>query len=140
MTSLNLNEAKKNQDAAQRISDTVSLHLVAATDLHEEVVGQWCAFRLDDGRSDNTVYPTKDDAIRHQKGNPKDYCYLKITPDGIRPKDAWHFLKVNRHPFIDTTAPEHVINPAIFPHMSNLSPRQRRRVAQLAEREARHRG
>lgn len=116
--------SQKDKDAAQRIVDTVSLHLVAATD-PIDVVGQWCAFRLDDGLSDGEIYPSKDDAIRFQKGNPKDYCYLKITPDGIRLKDAWHYLKTNRHPMIDTTAPEPIINPSLYPRFSNLSPGQK---------------
>jgi hypothetical protein len=140
MTSRNdfLKLATENQDAARRISDSVSLHIIAATDVYE-IVGQWCAFSLQDGRSDNTLYPSKDDAIRHQKGNPKNYCYLKITPDGIRPKDAWSFLRTNRHPMIDTTAPEYVHNPQIYPHMSNMSPLERARLKLHVEREAKNR-
>lgn len=125
--------AQENQDAAKRISETVNLHLVVARDILEEAVGQWAAFRLDDGRSDGSLYPTKDDCIRHQKGNPHDYCYMKITPDGISVKDAWGFLRINRHPMIDTTAPEHVINPHLFPRFSNLTPAQRRELKQRAE-------
>lgn len=124
----------ENSDAARRISDTVSLHLVATTDIMENI-GKWCAFRLSDGTSDQTAYDTKDDAIRHQKGDPNQYCYLKITPDGISPKDAWHFLRTNRHPMIDATAPEHVINPALYPRFSNLTQSQKRAVANHVEKE-----
>lgn len=117
----------KDKDAAQRISDTVALHLTAADDIHD-VVGQWCAFHLDDGLTDGSLYPSKDDAIRYQKGDPKNYCYLKLTPDGITVNDAWHYLKTNRHPMIDTTAPEHVINPKLYPRFSNISKPEQRRL------------
>jgi hypothetical protein len=120
-------------EAGQRMADTVNLHMVAASD-RMEAVGKWCVFHLDDGRSDGVLYDTKDDAVRAMKGRSKDHCYLEITPDGITANDALRFLRINRHPFIDTTAPVHVINPTIFPHMSNLTPQQRQTVKQNAER------
>jgi hypothetical protein len=125
------------KDSAQRIADAVSLHLTAANDIMD-AVGKWCVFALADGRSPdgNTLYDSKDDALRLVKGNAKDYCYLKITPDGITPKDAYHFLKVNRHPMIDTTAPEHRINPVLMPHMSNLTARQKRAINDEMRRNA----
>jgi hypothetical protein len=125
---MNLDHIRELSDAAKRLSDTVALHFLAATDKMDPV-GQWCAFRLDDGTSDGALYPSKDDAMRHQKSDPKLYCYLEITPDGISPKDARHFLKINRHPMIDTTAPEHIINPSIFPRFSNLTPAQKQEAA-----------
>lgn len=131
---LSLSEAQEFIDAGKRISDTVSLHLLVTSDLLNNV-GRWCAFRLQDGTSDNAVYDTKEDAIRHQKGDPKQYCYLKITPDGITLKDAMSYLKINRHPMIDTTAPEHIINPNIFPRFSNLSNTQKQSLI-MQEREA----
>jgi hypothetical protein len=122
-------ESQDDKDAAQRISDAVALHLIAANDIMD-IAGQWCVFRLSDGSSpdSHTLYESKADAVRCMRGHAKDFCYLVITPDGIRPKDAWHFLRINRHPFIDTTAPEHVINPVLMPHMSNLTERQRRAI------------
>lgn len=110
----NLNQITAELDAAQRISDCVSLHLVVATDIMQEAVGMWAAFKLEDGTSDNNLYPTKEIAISKQKGIAKNYCYLKITPDGISRKDAMHFLRANRNQMVDTTAPEHVVNPKIF--------------------------
>jgi len=126
-----------DMDAATRIKDTVSLHLVAASDLMD-VVGHWCAFKLRDGTGDNTLYPSKDEAISHQLGNPKDYCYLRITPDGISVKDALVYLRMNRNPLIDTTAPEHIINPVLFPRFSNLTPTQRETLRKRAERDAKN--
>lgn len=123
---------QNDKDAAQRLADTVSLHLVAASDMFE-IVGKWCVFRLDDGRSDGALYDSKDDALRHTK-HSKDHCYLRMTPDGITARDAWHFLRANRHPMIDTTAPEHVINAQTMPHMSNMTRAQRRIVNHKIER------
>jgi hypothetical protein len=124
-------QSQDDQDAAQRISDAVALHLTAASD-PMEIVGKFCVFRLSDGTSPDghTLYDYKDDAVRTMRGHAKDFCYLRITPDGIRPKDAWIFLRVNRLPHIDTTAPEHRINPVLMPHMSNLTRRQRRTIAE----------
>lgn len=128
--------SQEDKDAAQRIHDTVALHLVAASDIMD-AVGKWCVFALSDGRSDGVLYDEKHHAVAAMRGHSKDYCYLKITPDGIRPPDALSYLRTNRHPWIDTTSPVHVINPHIFPHMSNLTPAQRREAKAIAEREAR---
>lgn len=131
----------ENNDAAKRISDTVSLHLVATTDLMENV-GKWCAFKLEDGTSNNDIYDTKDDAIRFQKSDPRLFCYLQITPDGISPKDAWHFLKASRwvskvQGYMDTTAPEEIVNPVLYPRYSNMTRSQKRRLAREIERQQR---
>lgn len=128
-----MDEAQEFKDAGQRISDTVNLHLVAYTDIMTNV-GKWCAFRLDDGRSDGAAYDTKEDAIRHQKGDTRQYAYLEITPDGITLRDALSFLRISRLPRIDTTAPVPIINPFYFPQMSNLSPSQRAAIRRHEER------
>lgn len=124
-------KSAEDWDAAKRISDTVNLHLVATTDPMENV-GKWCVFALVDGKTDGVAYDSKDDALRHTR-HSKDHCYLQITPDGISQKDALHFLRINRHPMIDTTAPEHVIGPQLFPRFSNLSPRTRQQMKAIAE-------
>jgi len=132
---------QKDKDAARRMHETVALHLTATRlmEAFDAVVGRWVAFSLSDGRSNGDIYESKDEAIRFMSPREKDYCYLKITPDGIAPEDAWRFLRINRLPFIDNTAPEFVNNPIIYPHMSNLSAEQRRAVALMAERQARMR-
>ena len=113
------------------MSDTVALHLLATSDLHENV-GRWCAFKLEDGTTDGDTYPSKDDAIRMQKGNPKQYCYVKIPPTGMPLNEAAIYLRLSRHPMIDNTSPEHVINNTYFPRFSNLTPAQ---IQDLMERE-----
>jgi len=132
-----LDEAQEFKDAGQRIVDTVNLHLIAQSDIMENV-GRWCVFSLSDGRSDGVVYDTKDDALRHHK-LAKNYCYLKITPDGITLRDALSFLRISRLPWIDTTAPESLINPHYFPQFSNLTVSQRAAL-QRHEMEARKNG
>ncbi len=125
-----------DHDAAKRISDTVTLHFTVATDIFD-VADKWCAFKLANGETDGALYPTKIAAIDRQKGNPKDYCYLKITPDGITVKDAFLYLRINRHPMVDTTAPEEIIGPQIFPRFSNLTAAQRQALKAEAERQYR---
>jgi hypothetical protein len=102
-----------------------------------EIIRKWCVFALSDGRSDNVVYDSKADALAHTR-HSKDHCYLQITPDGITPKDALRFLRINRHPMIDTTAPEHVHYFDYYPQMSNLSPVQRQTALRI-EHETRRR-
>lgn len=110
---MNLNEAKELEDAAKRINESVALHLMAHKNILE-VTGRWCAFKLSDGRTDNETYSSKDEAIAHQEPYEREYCYLKIPPDGISVKHAIGFLRANRHPFVDVLSPEHKINPLIY--------------------------
>lgn len=126
-----LDESREFKDAGQRIVDTVNLHLVAPTDIMENV-GKWAVFALSDGRSDGVVYDTKDDALRHHK-LPKNYCYMRITPDGITLRDALSFLRISRLTWIDTTAPEPIISPHYYPQMSNLTPGQRNAIRRHEE-------
>lgn len=49
------------REAGKRMADALNLHVVAG-----QATGRWLAISLADGRSDGTVYDTRDDAIRHQ--------------------------------------------------------------------------
>jgi hypothetical protein len=121
------------RDAARRVHEVVAMHLTAGSldDAMTHVVGKWCAFRLDNGVALDAMalYDSKAAAVTAAHPREKDYCYLRITPDGISPEDAWRFLRVNRHPMIDVTAPEHVHNFALLPHMSNLSRAEKRALS-----------
>lgn len=130
-----LEDIKALQDAGKRLADGVSLALLSETDVMD-VVNKWMTFKLEDGSTNHVLYDTKDEAVRDMKGRSKDHCYLKITPDGITQKDACGFLRINRHPMIDTTAPEHVIGPQIFPRFSNLTSAQKAVAKAEAERQA----
>lgn len=77
--------------AAQRISETVMMHWTAD---NEGCRGKWAAFALLDGRSDNNVYDTREDAARHQLA-PELYFYL-IMNDVPTVKEAARLLEINR--------------------------------------------
>lgn len=55
----------------------------------------WMAIRLSDGGSDEVAYATKKDAIKHQL-HERQCAYVRLTPDGMSPKAAYSFLKINR--------------------------------------------
>lgn len=129
---------QQNTDAAQRIVDAVNVALIANKDVFTNV-DKWMAFKLEDGKTNHVIYDSKQDAVKDKKGRSKDYCYIKLDPTGITLKHAMHFLKINRHPLIDTTAPEHVINPALYPRMTNLTQTQKETAKKAAEAEWRKR-
>lgn len=135
---VDLKAMSANADAGKRIADAVNLHLQAAMAEGDimAAVGQWVAVALADGKSDGNLYPDKETAVSRQR-YPKDCGYICITPDGIKPTDAEKLLVIMRHPMIDNTAPEHVVNPYFFPRFSNLTPAQKR-AAQLEEAKARY--
>jgi hypothetical protein len=78
--------------AGRRIADTIN----NACLIHEfdEVVRSFMAFSLDDGSSDNVLYPSVREARKHQKGDYNHYVYfsLREAPGGITEKAAFHVL------------------------------------------------
>lgn len=79
-------------DAAKRASDAVGLHLIGKG---KDAIGRYLAIRLSDGGSDNVLYDTRGDAMRHQLH--ENYCaYLRIPPTGTTPKKAFVFLAYMR--------------------------------------------
>jgi hypothetical protein len=76
-------------DIGRRASDIIHLHILAGR------VGEWVALRLIDGSSDGQTYPDRATAIRHQV-HEQLCCYMRVTPDGIRPVDAYRFIELNR--------------------------------------------
>lgn len=82
-----------HSDAAFRIVDVYNLHRTA--DLYGSI-GQWIACRLDDGSSDNVLYPTKPIAIAHQHHNENFFTFIQITPAQINACEAEVMLKVAR--------------------------------------------
>lgn len=77
--------AESYSDEAKRISHVMNIHAVAKSE-------GWAAFKLSDGSSDNTPYPTRIDAVRAMKWDRDNYVYLEIAPDGMHPKAAQAFL------------------------------------------------
>lgn len=82
----------QDQDAAKRIVEAVTLHLLADTDN----AGRWIAFSLADGTPDPTSYPSKADAVRCQL-DPRFYGYLQINWTGITQREALSLLTFYRH-------------------------------------------
>jgi hypothetical protein len=86
-------KAFNHEDAARRISDTYNLHRIGAGN---SAIGRWFAARLDDGRSDDTLYDSMRDAVLHQRHNEKHYTFIRINPNSMSPCDAAVMLKVKR--------------------------------------------
>lgn len=85
-----------HSDAARRVSDTYNLHRIAAG---LDAVGKYFAAAIADGRSDNVLYDTKRDAVRHQKHDEMYFTFIRIGPQSMRECDAEVMLKVARMAF-----------------------------------------
>lgn len=86
-------KAFNHSDAAQRVSDTYNLHRIA--DPHGSI-RKWYAAALSDGRSDNVLYESKRDAVRHQHHNEQWYAFIRIGPAQMTPCEAEVFLATAR--------------------------------------------
>lgn len=71
-------------DAARRISDTITLHLLADGDGNHL---KWLAFKLSDGTSDGVVYDDPVAAADHQL-HYKQCAYIQIHRGGMSAKAA----------------------------------------------------
>lgn len=79
---------QEEKDAVQRLCDAVNIHVEA---IGSEVQGKYVAIRLSDGSSpDGALYDTRADAARHQP-DPWNF-YVKVSPAGIQPREAWVVL------------------------------------------------
>lgn len=82
----------KHSDAARHACDAVNLHISA---LGFDACGKWVALRLRDGRSDDALYDSKQDAVRHQS-DEKLCAYVCIPPNGMTECRAESFLTTMR--------------------------------------------
>lgn len=82
-----------HSDAAKRVADTYSLHRIADP---YGCIGSWIACALLDGESDNVLYDTKADAIKHQHHNENFYTYIQIVPSSFTACEAEVMIKVAR--------------------------------------------
>lgn len=73
-------KAPAHSDAAKRMSDTYNLHRLAGG---LASVGKWFAAKLEDGRTDNVLYDSKLDCVRHQGHNERYYTFIKIAPNSM---------------------------------------------------------
>jgi|SRR5215831_3916079 len=83
----------EHSDAAKRVADAYMLHRVADK---ENSPGQWFAVRLDDGSSDHTLYETRADCIRHQRGNALWFAYIQVQLCGMNICQAESVLYFHR--------------------------------------------
>jgi hypothetical protein len=79
----------EHTDPAKRVCDTYTLHKVADWPGN---LGKWFAVALADGTSDNILYDSKPDAIRHQHHNENYYAFIQVTPAQMTPCTAEIFL------------------------------------------------
>jgi hypothetical protein len=86
-------------DAANRMRDAVNLHVVAGTFGVRERHLQWLAIRLEDGRSDGTVYESRRDAVRHTMNREKGWFYVKVGADSMGERAAIIVLQMARQAF-----------------------------------------
>jgi hypothetical protein len=82
-----------HSDTAKRIADTYNLHRVAKG---YDAIGCWIVCALQDGSSDQTLYDSKQDAIKHQHNNENYYVFIQIVPASMTICDAEIMLKVAR--------------------------------------------
>src|ERR1700753_1518319 len=80
-------------DAGKRLSDAYNLHRIADP---EGSIGKWFAARLTDGSSDNVLYDSKSEAVRHQHHNEMYFVYVQVGPWQMMPSMADSFLNTHR--------------------------------------------
>lgn len=96
----------REPDAARRFRDTVAMHQAALT--RDEIIAKrFIALRLSDCGSDNTVYDSFDEAVRHQRSSvhPNLCFYFQIPLERINEYVCDTLL------FYERTAREHGYRP-----------------------------
>lgn len=81
------------RSAAQRMSDAVNIAITLGPD---SAPGRYMAFSLADGSTDEVVYDTRTDAVRHTCNKPDAYCYVCLPPDGMSVRVCERFLAGHR--------------------------------------------
>lgn len=98
------------EDAGRRMADTINGRITFYGPW--ELRSKWMAFRLTDGSSDNNLYDTKLDAVRHVT-NELYYCYFTFARamGGVNPRDMQIFLNMSRaaadSPHVRLADPDH---------------------------------
>lgn len=105
-------------DAANRMRDAVNLHVVAGTLGVRERHLQWIAIKLEDGRSDGTVYESRKDAVKHTALKSRGWFYVKIGADSMGEREAIIVLQQARQAFAQGVI--FAEEDPITPHLSEL--------------------
>lgn len=82
----------RHTDAAKRISDAA---MMAWTVYGWDSVRKWMSFKLEDGRTDHGLYPSKRDAVRHVP-NELAYAFICLHPGGMGLCEAEIMLQFTR--------------------------------------------
>jgi hypothetical protein len=96
-----------HSDAAKRLCDTYNLHRIAIGD---DAIGKWFAAALSDGDSDQVLYNSKVECVRHQRHNEQYYTYIKIIPPSMKVCEAEVMLTTARQLYdngMRMTDPDH---------------------------------
>jgi hypothetical protein len=119
-----------HSDASKRVADGYNLHRIASGDAS---VGRWLAFRLSDGRGDDTLYDSKADAERHQHHNEARCLYVRIGPRSMSVCSAATLLRSARMLY-DLNNPQ-TGDREVIPRLTNEhQARQLARLQQLVNR------
>lgn len=78
-------------DAARRLSDTYNLHKLAGAK------SGYIAVRFADGSSDDTVYPTRAEAVSHQRHNERWCAYIQLNAGHMSVCEAAATLRFQAH-------------------------------------------
>lgn len=92
-TAADLGPLGAGSDAARRIHDAYTLHLLADPVGNEN---RWLAFALSDGTADPTLYDSKPDAMRAKGVFAGHYGYMPILPTGCSIAEAESYLRTCR--------------------------------------------
>jgi len=83
-------------DAAKRIHETINVMHIART--WDELKRGWMAFKLADGTTDNVLYESRADAIKHQLDEQTClYIAMRTTLGGVPLRDCQILIDVHRH-------------------------------------------
>jgi hypothetical protein len=79
-------------DAARRLADTATLHVIA----DPSNIGKWIAARLADGTDDKNIYASRREAVQSHWFEEKYWCFCQLHPGGMQPQEAEVFLDYHR--------------------------------------------
>ena len=83
------------EDAAKRVSDGMNLAAVALD--ADTLFRSYLTFKLSDGSTDNTIYSSREDAIRHtSNGEPVMILSTREAPGGMPVSEALAVLTYHR--------------------------------------------
>lgn len=109
-------------DAARRMSDTVNMRIAFT---QWDLLANACmAFRLDDGTTDDVLYPTRKVALQYQL-RPCCVFYFRNAMGGVNPFDMQTFLDMQREAYsndriawVDPDSPDIIISHQTYDHLT----------------------